>query len=218
MKINFFSVIVIINFLFISCPGQNKAFIPEPDFSVYETDKSIQIDNIIETKTGVPAAFIPEWLLTFIEGGNKAVEQIDKYKDKYVFVGINESTNFISLNKWAENFTPQQDFTILAACRIEERMIQGASLYPDDEYGAFYLSMVTAAYGTAYHDAVKEDSYWFRKNSPDVYNFFIIITIDKNTMQTIIRDMMAKAAAEAAPAGSQLNSVNRLRQTFFEGF
>jgi len=218
MKIKFFSVIFIINFLFISCPGQNKAFIPEPDFSVYLKEKTVQIDSIVETKTGVPAEFMPEWLLTFIEGGNKAVEQIDNYKDKYAFVGVNEGVNFITLNKWAENFTAQQDFTILAACRIEERMIQGASLYPDDEYGAFYLSMITAAYGTAYQDAVKEDTYWFRKNPPDVYNFFILITIDKNTMQSIIRDIAARAAAEAAPTGSQLNSVNRLRQTFFEGF
>jgi len=209
---------IILNLLLISCPGQNKAFIAEPDFSVYVTEKTIQIDNIIETKTGVPAAFMPEWLLTFIEGGNKAVEQIDNYKNKYVFVGVNEGANFITLNKWAENFTPQQDFTILAACRIEERMIQGASLYPDDEYGAFYLSMVTAAYGTAYQDAVKEDTFWFRKDSTDVYNFFILITIDKNTMQTIIKDMTAKAAAASSPSGSQLISVNRLRQTFFEGF
>ena len=218
MKIKIFSAVFFISFLFFSCPGQNKAFIPEPDFGVYVTEKTIQIDNITETKTGVSAAFMPEWLLTFIEGGNKAVERIEKYRDKYVFVGVNESANFITLNKWAENFTPQQDLAVLAARRIDERMIQGASLYPDDEYGAFYLTMVTAAYGTAYQEAEKEDFYWFKKDSSDVYNFFILITIDKNTMQAIIRDMAAKAAAEAAPTGSQLISVNRLRQTFFEGF
>jgi len=218
MKIKYYSAILILSFLLISCPGQNKAFIPEPDFSVYATEKTIQIDDIVETKTGTHASFMPEWLLTFIEGGNKAVEQIEKYKDKYVFVGVNEGSNFITLNKWAENFTPQQDFAILAACRIEERMIQGASLYPDDEYGAFYLSMITTAYGTAYQDAVKEDAYWFRKRSSEAYNFFIIITIDKNTMQTIIKEMMAKAAAEVSPSAPQLNSINRLWQTFFEGF
>jgi len=218
MKIIFSLNIFILIFL-LSCTGQNKAFIPDPDFSVYAAGKTIVIDDIIETKTNVPAGSMPEWLLMFAEGGNKAVEQIDSYKDKYVFVGVNEGANFLLLNKWAENFTAEQDFAILAAVRIEERMIQGASLYPDDEYGAFFLSMVKKAYSAEYPNALKDDTYWFRKAStPEVINFFILITIDKNTMQAIIRNMMTQAYTETSPRGAQGLSVNRLRQNFFEGF
>jgi len=210
---------MLIILLLLSCAGKKKAFIPEPDFSVYTAGKTINTDNIIETKNGVPARLMPEWLLTYISGGNRAVEQIDAYKDKYVFVGVNEGTNFLLLNKWTANFTTEQDFAILAAARIEDKMIKTAALYPDDEYGKFYLTMIKAAYSAEYKDAVKEDTYWFKKSDPEeVYTFFILITINKITMQSIIRNMITQASAEAAPTGSHAISVNRLRQTFFEGF
>jgi len=194
-------------------------FIPEPDFSIYDTNKKIDISNIIETKNGVPARLMPEWLLTFVDGGNRAVEQIDLFKDKYVFVGVNEGESFLLLSKWTENFTTAQDFAVLAAARIEERMIHTAALYPDDEYGSFYLNMIRAAYSAEYRDAVKQDTYWFKKSVPaEVYNFFILITIDKIQMQSIIRDMITQSYAGISSRSPQAASVNRLRQTFFEGF
>jgi len=226
MKFKIYFLFLISYFLFSSCLGQRKAFVPVPDFSVFENHKKIEIDNIIETKDGASAESMPEWLLRYIEGGNRAVEQLNVYRDKYVFIGINEGTNFIILNKWTENFTAAQDFAILAAIRIEERMIAGASLYPDDEYGIFFETLVKMAYSTEYRDAVKEETYWFKKGTdPNLYNFFIMITIDKNIMQSVIRGMMTQAYTVAFPRGrgsrsqgNQANSVSRIRQTFFEGF
>jgi len=220
MKIKLYLVFLLLTVLLsFSCAGQKKAFIPVPDFSVYNTDKRIDIDNIIQTKDGASAARMPEWLLTYVNGGNRAVEQLNTYRDKYVFVGMSENENFIALNKWAENFTTAQDFAVLAAIRIEERMILTASLYPDDEYGSFFETMVKIAYSTAYRDAVKEEIYWFKKGTvPEVYNFFILISIDRMTMQFIIRNMMSQAIAASSPSGSQAITVNRLRNTFFEGF
>ena len=219
MKFKIYFLFLIFNFLFSSCIGQNRAFIPVPDLSVFDNHKKIEIDNITGTKDGVPAAFMPEWLLSFVNGGNKAVEQLNSYRDKYVFIGVNESENFIILNKWAENFTAAQDFAVLAAIRIEERMIMSASLFPDDEYGLFFETLVKTAYNTEYRDAVKEEIYWFKKGTvPEVYNFFILISIDRITMQSIIRNMISQAITTASPSGSQATSVIRLRNTFFEGF
>jgi len=210
---------ILYTILFFSCAGQNNLFIPEPDFSVYINDKTIQIDNIIETKDGVSADSMPLWLLTFVNGGNRAVEQMEAYSNKYVFVGVNEGENFIALNKWAENYSAMRDFAILAAGRMEERMILTASLFPDDEYGAFFETLIKLAYSTEYVSAAKEDTYWFKKGSvPETYNFFVLITIERNSMQAIVRSMMAQANAAAAPTGSQAASVNRLRLTFFDGF
>jgi len=234
MKSKIYFIFIISYLLFSSCLGQRRNFIPVADLSVFDNQKKIEISNIIETKDRASAESMPEWLLSFAEGGNKAVEQLNAYRDKYVFVGVNEGTNFIILNKWTENFTAAQDFAILAAIRIEERMIAGASLYPDDEYGLFFETLVKIAYGTEYPDAVKEETYWFKNGTdPETFNFFIMITIDRNTMQSIIRGMMAQAQAITStsglgpqgyrpqnlrPRGSQAASVNRIRQTFFEGF
>ncbi|MCL2175452.1 MAG: hypothetical protein FWB73_05340 [Treponema sp.] len=206
--------------ILLSCSLLNKRYIPDPDFSVYAIDKTIEIDNIIETKDGGSSAErMPEWLLTFIRGGNQAVEQLNAYRNKYVFVGVNKGENFIILNKWTENFTAEQDSAIITAERIEERIISTATLYPEYEYGLFFESLITLAYGTGYPDAVKEETYWFKISAePETYYFFILITIDRNRMQSVIRNMMAEAFAKASPRRAQAVVINRLRQSFFEGF
>jgi len=228
MKKKFISALFLLLItIFFSCTGQQNAFIPDPDFSVYDVTKRIQIDNITETKDGVSVNNMPLWLVTFVNDGIKAVEQIDAYNDKYVFIGVNEGNNFIVLNKWAENFSAVRDTAIMAAIRIEERMILTASLYPDDEYGRFFETFIKNAYSAEYTGAVKEDIYWFRRSgAQNAYSFFILITIEKNILQPIIRNMMSQASASVnaaanfatAPTSSQTASVNRLRQTFFEGF
>lgn len=226
---------------FISCAGQNNSiFISVPDFSVYDNGKTIDKNSIINTKEGITVNSLPEWLLAFIDGGIEAVEMLDLYNDKYVFVGMNEGENFIALNKWAENFSAEHDFAVLAGNRIENRMVLTASLFPDDEYGAFFKTLVRIAYNQEFTGAQKEDTSWIklsvnndvsqngniddnqngvlRSSATEVYIFFILLTIDKDNMQTIIRNMMAQANAAVSVTNSQAASINRLRQTFFQGF
>jgi hypothetical protein len=211
---------ILIAITLISCAGQNNAvFIPEPDFSVFASNKIIEIGDIIETKGGgVSKESLPEWLLAFISGGIEEVETITYFSDKYVFIAVNQDDRFAVLSKWAENFSAAQDFTILAANRIEERMLLTASLYPEDEYGVFFRELVKNAYGFEYRDAEKEETFWIKHSPPGTFIYFVLITIDKNSMQSDIRNMMAQVNTSGSLTRSQAASVNRLRQNFFEGF
>ncbi|GBU29404.1 hypothetical protein R84B8_02968 [Treponema sp. R8-4-B8] len=209
-----------------SCAGRKTTnYFPVPDSGIPKDEDSISIDvgNIIETKNG-STRLIPAWLRSFLNGGIEAVEKLEAYSNKYVFIGVNEGENITALNKWADFYTVTQDFPMLAAARIEKRMYLTASLYPDDEYGRFYEAMIHNAYNAVYPDAVKEDIYWIKTRSENAeapsenYEFFVLITIDKILMQTIIRNMISNTAANVIMTAVQSNSVNRLRNTFFEGF
>jgi len=209
-----------------SCVGRNPPnYFPVPDSGINKDEDvfTVDVSNIIETKNG-SARQIPAWLRSFLSGGIEAVEKLDAYSNKYVFIGINEGANISPLKKWIEYYTVTQDFPMLAASRIEKRMYLTASMYPDDEYGAFYEAMIHNAYNAVYPEAVKEDNYWIKTKSENAgessenYKFFVLITIDKILMQSIIRNMMTQTAADAAMTNVQNISVNRLRNTFFEGF
>jgi hypothetical protein len=224
----------LILFLF-SCGSQNvpNSF-PVPDSGINKKNETFVTGNIINTKNGA-AGLMPAWLRSFIDGGIEAVETLETYSNKYVFIGIYEGENITALNKLMEYYTVTQDFPILAAARIEKRMYLTASLYPDDEYGQFYEVMMHNAYSTLYTGAEKEDVFWIKTKSEngdtgepsENYVFFLLITIEKRAMQSIIRNMIAKTNAAVTTAGNtiesrmtanQTNSVNRLRNTFFEGF
>ncbi|MCL2185518.1 MAG: hypothetical protein FWB86_06665 [Treponema sp.] len=237
----------LIYFIMFSCVGQNNSvFIPEPDFSVYNNENKFEIGNIIEIKDRDAARrgfsleeSLPVWLRTFINAGIAETEKNERFKDKYIFIANNRGTNFTALNKWAENFTAQQNFAALAAIRIEERLISSASLFPDDEYGDFFETFVKNAYNTEYQGVVKEETYWFRSiipvqtefeqtlfpvsedeslNNTAVYNFFILLTIEKNAMRSIVARMMANSYNNENLNSTQIASIMRLRQSFFEGF
>jgi hypothetical protein len=213
-------------FIFFSCVAQTPPnYFPVPDSGISQDEKAvfIKIGNIIETKNGAGNQ-MPAWLRSYLSSGIGAVEKLEAYNNKYVFIVMNEGENILALNKWAENYTVTHDFPMLAAIRIEERMYLTASLYPDDEYGAFYEAMMHNAYKAEYPEAVKEDYYWLKTKSEneeepsEKYTFFALITIEKYLMQSIIRNMIAKSNEGIVLNKSQNNSVNRLRNNFFEGF
>ena len=216
--------------LFFSCASQaNTVFVPVPDAEyLKKPEERNNIDNIIETKDG---GYLPVWLRTFLDGGIREVEKINSYSGKYVFIAVNEGTNFSTLNIWANYFSQTKDFSIFAARRIEKRMLLSASLYPDDEYGSFFETMIKKAYNTEYPGVLKEDTYWIKSLNNDIsnnggiantdteiYNFFILLTIDKVKMESVISDMMAETMAGVTPTEAQRVSINRLRQIFFQEF
>jgi hypothetical protein len=234
MKIKFFAPLfpfcVVIVF---SCAGQKSpAFIPVPPSDYFETGKNnnnINPDNIIEAKNGASVRNLPGWLSAFINGGIEEVERMNAYYGKYIFIGSNEGVNFTAMNMWADKFSAVKDFTILAAERIERRMISGAYLYPDYEYGLFFETMIKKAYSVVYTEAIKEDTYWIKMKIEqendsietaytEIYNFFVLISIDKMTMQAIVSALMTESLSAVTPTAEQRKSINRLQQNFFERF
>jgi len=217
-NLSFFLIIT----CFFSCINQNSnVFTPVPDFSVFESDdNTIDFANIIENRN------MPEWLAAYLTGGIAAVERLEGNINKYAFIAVNHGSNLSVLNKWAENFSAVRDFPMLAAARIENRMISAAALYPDDEYGLFFETMVKNAFSAEYPGTLKEGSHWIRirqdnENAVEAaanYIYYILITINRAPMQATIRNLIIRSNAAVNVTAAQSHSINRLRQTFFEGF
>jgi hypothetical protein len=171
---------------------------------------------------------MPEWVSRYLAGGNRGVEEMEPYRNFWVFVGTNRGTNFTALSHWAGGFTPAQDFPRLAALRIEARLIGAASLYPDDEYGEFFETLVKKASDAAYTGVIREDAFWIlrqyhqsdEENSSlrEQYEFFVLTAIEKNEFQFQARAIMADIKTAVSPTRDQAAAINRIKETFFEDF
>ena len=226
------AVFLIFIFVFFSCAAQGNLMVfPAPDKSLYENEKSLEIENITGSRDMGREPRLPDWLSAYLGGGIEEAEKIGAYAGKYLFVAANQGTNFASLSKWADNFSVERDFPMFAAARIERRMNVSNSIYPDDEFGIFYETFVRSAYNGEYQGAVKEDTYWIRAvtggngggeresaASPEVFIFFVLISIDTAAMQDAVFDFFSQAFVSSAPSGARTAAINRLRQNFFEGF
>jgi len=217
----------LINLLFVlfffSCLGQRKsAIVPIPDTDFFDFTMPVKMENITESRDGSGARNLPLWLSAYINGGIEEMEKIETYNGKYLLIGMSEGVNFTAMSKWAENFSPMRDTTMFAARRIEKKLITSASLYPDDEYGEFFETVVKNAYSTVYPGALKESTYWIKikieNENREIYMFFVLISIDRNIFQNIVQDMMTRSMLASSFTRNQRSAVNRLQQNFFEGF
>jgi len=214
--------------LLISCSGQQIIlFRPEPGYNDVIQNNTVSINDITETKNGPGNENIPGWLSAYLNGGIREVENIVFYLTRYCFIGVNESNNFNALSKWVENYSVIQDFPRLAAARIERKLISAATLYPDDEYGNFFETMVKKAFDTEFPDAHLEDTYWIKKRIvrneaineiEEIYEFYVFISISKTEMMSIIENMIIESLAVVTPNRAQNNAIRRLRQNFFMEF
>jgi hypothetical protein len=233
----FFRSLFILIFLFASCIGQKSRVIFHPG-STQETkqEDSREIWEIIESQNGGPDAAVPEWVSLYLGGKVNEIESLPEFNGKYIFIGENRSENLNVLMQWVKGFAVVQDLPRLIVQRVEQKYITSASLYPDDEYGEYFLGMITKVSDGEFPGAVKEQTFWVKRRMIPVeaedgddlpppetplvterYEYFIMISIDKEALQRQIRNIMAEVRTAVTVTREQSAAINRVQNTFFEG-
>lgn len=214
--------------MFGSCLN-NKKIVFQPE-AAPEKEDAPETGKITDSQS----IAMPEWINAFFDNGIAEVESLAAWQNNYIFIGKNQGTSFNGLKQWAAEFSPMQDFPRLAAARIEKRLLDAASLYPDDEYGQFFELLVKSASDAQYGGAVKEDSFWIKRQfvvgsitgteSDDnnrvyeIYEFYVLISVDKTLLQDRIKQLMAEIKTDTPPTRAQRAAINKVQQNFFEGF
>jgi hypothetical protein len=211
--------------LLVGCVGAPKNTIISG--SVPELVENTRAYQILDHKKKALDQEIPEWVFQYLRYGVPGIEAMDAYQDTYVFVNKNSGTNFNALGQWTASFTIAQDFPRLVSDRIQARLTASAGGNPDDVYGRFFEYAVKTSSDAAYAYAQQQDDYWVSLVSfqddgitldQGVFNFFILITIDKASLQQQLNILLNGIQTELKPTRDQRNAVSRIKETFFEGF
>ncbi|GHT71047.1 hypothetical protein FACS1894110_23510 [Spirochaetia bacterium] len=224
--------------------GSRTAALRAPAQAPQAGEKRPQSFQIIDYQTRAEEKDIPEWVNRYLAEGVRGVEESAEFEDKYIFVGKGEGVNFKALRQWEAAFSPAQDFPRLVASRIEARITSASqNAIPDDTYGPFFEALIKKASDARYQGALKESDFWVQllfspgeagtENEEnevserigvnrEVYDFLILISIDKNQLESQIIAIF-DAARESIPTipkprRDQTAAINRLRQYFFIGF
>jgi len=239
MKLNYLTIAAVLFFvtLFFTCTGNKPVILrPDPSKDMLEQTDPQEIWLLIESQNGSPENGIPEWLSLYLDKGITAVEALNEYNGKYVLIGENRGTNLMALNQWANGFSETFDFPGLLVQRVERRLVSSASLYPDDEYGEFFVNMIRQISDGEYPGVVKDQIFWIKQKrlpleDEDVddpveiqnfiserYKMFVLLAIDRDVLQGIIQQLMDGIITPRTTTREQNAAINRIRNTFFEGF
>jgi hypothetical protein len=222
--------------LFAACAGrQEKKVIFRPDTTNIPQEPSRSFDSWEITNSQNGPADIPEWVRWHINNEVNEIEALDRFSGKYVFIGAHGGDNFSALQQWANGFTVEQDLPRLVTLRAERRLIASTSLYPDDEYGEYFEFLIREISNGDFLGAVKEQTFWLKRKvvgngdetdgivnvqpqARERYEFLVLISVDKGTLQKQIHGIMAGIKTKVSPTRDQAAAVAKIKNTFFEGF
>jgi|GEM_PF-547778 len=228
--------------LLASCIGQppQRIIVPHEPVEARFRDwvDPLETWRIVESQNGPGDGNIPGWVRYFYAGESRRIESAARFAGRYVFVGRNQGSNFRALSQWAENFCPEQDLARLVVSRVEQRFVAAAALYPDDQYGEYFIRVIRGISDGEFTGAVKEEMFWVKREMVPVeggyvffdgeefppetvserFEFLILVSIDMETLQSQIRAVMDGVRTSVPPTRDQAAAIANIRQTFFEGF
>jgi hypothetical protein len=111
----------------------------------------------------------------------------------------------------------------MVAARVLARFA-ATTASPDVVYGRYFEQVVKKAADIRYPGAEKEDDFWLLRRSGaegespsgDVYDFYILVSIDKEVLREHINGILEGTQTEATR--EQAVAITRLRENFFNGF
>jgi hypothetical protein len=180
--------------------------------------------EVLDYKGKAEGQAIPAWAEAVLTRSLGALESWREYG--YVFMAHNSGTNFNGLSQWSDAFSVDIDFARLAAARITARFSRGVA-NPDLFYGRYFEGLIRAASDAVYRGAVREDDFWIKRRffeedgftvNREVYDFFILITIDRALFAAQITDILDSVKPPARLTRDQNAQINRVKERFFEGF
>ena len=211
--------------LFIGCAGNPHDVVQDPQIQ-RQVEKEPSKSEIIDYKNKASGGTVPEWVDVYHRSGITGLESLEIYEGYYVFISENSGGNFNALEQWMAGFSVRQDFSRMAAIRIEARFLRSVAAYPDDEYGGYYEAMVKTASNAYYEGALKEDEFWVKrlyydetgKVDREIYEFYIAVSIFKPVLEYQVMNLLTNIDPDPKPSRDQIHAIDRVRNNFFNGF
>lgn len=183
--------------------------------------------EVIDHKTMAVGGDVPAWVTTFIEGGAQAVEALPAYTDKYVFIGEDSGTNLPALRLWIQNFNIAQDLAQMVSLRVQTKFAGAAAGSPDDEFGRYFENVVKNTAEARFSGARKETDFWVLKRffkddgktvDREAYDVYVLVSIDKASLESQIEAILTGTVADRPLTREQQTAVDRVKESFYEGF
>jgi len=211
--------------LFGSCRSQADNLIVEPPPGAPEPVRSPAPYIITDWKNRTQGEAVPEWVNLWTDSGERGVETLDAFGDRYVFVARNEANNFNALNLWKDGFSAELDFPRLASARMEARMASTVD-NPEQSYGAFYEAMIRGVSDFPWTGAVIEDDFWIRRQllpsgetvPEEEWEFRILVSIERSLFTSQLDRVFERVNPSPSPTRDQRTAFNSIREQFLNNF
>jgi hypothetical protein len=213
--------------LFAACAGSPRT--PEAPGYTKDTEapSSVRGPVLLDSKTKPIGEDSPEWVRLYLAEGDWGVESLDRFKDKYVFVTVDQGGNLTGLQQWVSGFSVAQNISRLISTRVEDKLAGAGVGGVDGDFARYSENVLTAVSKSAYSGARKEADHWElwryykedgKTTDREEYRVYVLTAIDKVVLQRQVNAALDNAEPDPAQTPELKRAVDLVRETFYEGF
>ncbi|HCM26668.1 MAG: hypothetical protein A2Z99_16245 [Treponema sp. GWB1_62_6] len=189
--------------------------------------KTVPKYEVLDHKTMALGQDIPEWVTVYVTDGNSGVESLDRYKEKFVFVGEQSGTNKNALQLWVTGFNVAQDMSRLMSTRVQAKFAGAAAGSPEAEFGSYFENVVKNVSDATFSGARIDSNFWILKRyfkddnktvDREVYDYYVLVTIDRALLQKQLDNIINGVKLDKPVTKEQQTAVDRVKESFYEGF
>jgi hypothetical protein len=219
VKKAFFVVAIIISLL--AVVGCTSTPAPEQPKKVSAAN-AVPTFQVIDHKYAAAGRDWPEWV--FAEPMD--LEKQEQYKDLYLFKFEEEGANLDATKTWANNFSVGSEISKIVSTRVQQKFA-GAQAGDKDKLGAYFENVVKLVSEATYSGAKKVSDYWVYKRyfkddgkteDKKMYAYYLLYSIPKATLQELINQRLKEAGQTVKPTPEQTTAMDRVKESFYEGF
>ena len=202
-------------FIITSCASNKE---PEPQ----ELEGSVKTEVLEHKGTALGINELPVWVDTYVSTGISGLEKLSDYQGSYCFVGEEIGTNLDAVQTWASTFDVSREIAATVSSRVDSLFTGASSGSPDGDYGTYFENIVKASANATYSGARKINDWWIlirrydpdsRKKHTDEYRVFVLYTIEKETLDQQVLNMIDAIAAETeGTSDAQKTAINNVKK------
>lgn len=202
---------------------------PKPESPTLKPVDTVMPPDILEHKGTALGASVPQWVITYIEGGAQAVEKMPEYKGRYVVILESEGEN----RQGAQLAMDSMDITSQTARYFNTRVQQkfaGAQVGDRDQLEEYFENVVKVMADARYTGLEPGPDWWVylqyykvgAKSKADVerrvYRVIRLYSIGDELLAKQLDKYLNDAEAATAKTPEQQRAIDLVQSSFYEDF
>jgi hypothetical protein len=188
--------------------------------------KPKQKTELLDDKGAALGVSTPEWVMSYLSGGNAAVEALPEYKDACCFVIDEESTDKAFLLAWVNNLNGPVEIASVISTTVSQDVAARAGNIEGAERERIIRVNAESMTNASYTGARKVADWWIlarnKTTKAEYYQAFVLYIFDRKVLsdqvarnlQNIVDNNAAMSAAERA---IYADLINEIRMNGFSG-
>lgn len=206
---------------FVSSCASKPSPVEEKPKGDIKVEQQVYPPKVIEHKTSSLGGSVPDWVFMTAE----ELENLDKYKDTYVFVFDQVGRDLEGVKAWTRSFSAATEVARMVSTRVMDKFA-GAQVGDKDKVETYMEEVAKVLAQAQYSGARKQDDFWVYQQTykddgrPDrkLYRYWLLYTVPKGQIDAAIDRALEEAANQNKPRTEEEQTAQeRVKEVFSSG-